>query len=147
MTVPARVNIVTLGVRDIVAATKFYQQLGWRKSEQASAEEITFLTLDNLVLGLYGSQALIEDAYGEKTGKPAQPPGGFTLAINLGGTKQVDDALAHAVSCGATLVKPAQKVFWGGYSGYFADPDGVLWEVAHNPFFEFEDDGRLRLPG
>ena len=70
----------------------------------------------------------------------------MSLAWNAGGEAEVDSIMAHALACGAALVKPPQKVFWGGYSGYFADPDGHLWEVAHNPFFPLTDEGRIELP-
>ena len=96
-----------------------------------------------MVLGLYGREALAEDA-----GVPAAGSGfaGFTLAHNVATEVDVDRVLAAAVAAGATLVKPGQKVFWGGYSGYFADPDGHLWEVAHNPFFPLDAEGRVQLP-
>jgi catechol 2,3-dioxygenase-like lactoylglutathione lyase family enzyme len=123
--------MITLGVRDMERAIEFYERgLGFPRME--SPPTVAFFTLDGSWLGLYGRDALAEDA-----GVPAEGGGfaGIALAHNVESEKAVEDTLAQAVAAGATLVKPAQKVFWGGYSGYFADPEGYLWEVAHNPFF------------
>ena len=126
-----RISMITLGVRDLAAAVKFYEQgLGFPRMD--SPPEVAFFTLNGTWLGLYGREALAVDAT-----VPAQGSGfeGFTLAHNVPSEAEVDAVLAQAVAAGATLVKPAGKVFWGGYSGYFKDPDGHLWEVAHNPLF------------
>ena len=139
---PARINLVTLGVADISAATAFYERLGWKRSRQASTSQVTFLALDNLVLGLFGAADLAADM---KRGTPGTP-GACALAINLPGERQVDEAMAAALAAGASLLKNPEKVFWGGYSGYFADPDGHAWELAHNPFFPLSDDGLVQLP-
>jgi uncharacterized glyoxalase superfamily protein PhnB len=116
--------------------------MGLRPSS-ASTDGISFFDIGTVVLALYGRDALAEDA-----GVPATAPGfrGVTLAWNVAGEAEADAALAQAVACGATLVKPARRVFWGGYSGYFADPDGHLWEVAYNPFAGLEPNGRIELP-
>jgi catechol 2,3-dioxygenase-like lactoylglutathione lyase family enzyme len=138
-----RLSIVALGVADLARARRFYcEGLGWRESA-AGNESICFIGAGGVVLGLYGGEALAEDA-----GVSAEGGGfaGFTLAHNVASEADVDRTLAEAVAAGATLVKPGQKVFWGGYSGYFADPDGHLWEVAHNPFFPLDADGRVQLP-
>ena len=137
-----RLSLVTLGVADIARARKFYEALGF-KASSASQESVVFLSAGGVVLSLYGRAALAEDARVENSA-----PGfaGVTLAHNCRTEAEVDAVIAHAVACGATLRKPAQKVFWGGYSGYFADPDGHLWEVAHNPFFPLAADGRVQLP-
>jgi catechol 2,3-dioxygenase-like lactoylglutathione lyase family enzyme len=138
-----RLSIVALGVADLTRARRFYcDRLGWRESA-AGNESICFIGAGGVVLGLYGREALAEDA-----GVSAEGGGfaGFTLAHNVASEADVDRTLAEAVAAGATLVKPGQKVFWGGYSGYFADPDGHLWEVAHNPFFPLDADGRVQLP-
>ena len=97
-----------------------------------SPPEVAFFTLNGSWLGLYGRDSLAEDV-----GVSADGSGfaGFTIAHNVDSDAEVDELLSQAVAAGARLVKPAQKVFWGGYSGYFADPDGYLWEVAHNPLF------------
>ena len=105
---------------------------------------MTFFSAGGVVLALYGRAALAEDAHVSD-----QAPTGFsgvTLAHNCRSEAEVDAVLREACAAGATLRKPAQNVFWGGYSGYFADPDGHLWEVAYNPFFPLHDDGRLNLP-
>ncbi len=137
-----RLSIVTLGVADVAKARAFYEALGFTASV-ASQDSITFMDAGGAVLALYGRDALAEDAH-----VPACAPGfsGVTLAHNVRSEADVDTTLAHAASCGATIMKPAQKVFWGGYSGYFADPDGHLWEVAFNPFVGFDEAGRLVLP-
>jgi uncharacterized protein len=126
-----RISMITLGVRDLAAAIEFYEQgLGFPR--MASPPEVAFFTLNGSWLGLYGYEALAEDA-----GVPADGSGfrGFSLAHNVASEAEVDAVMALAVDAGATQVKPPQKVFWGGYSGYFKDPDGHLWEVAHNPLF------------
>jgi len=126
-----RISMITLGVRDLAASVAFYAQgLGLPRME--SPPEVAFFTLDGTWLGLYGRQALAEDAT-----VPAEGSGfaGVTLAHNVATEAEVDALLKQAVAAGGTLVKPGQRVFWGGYSGYFADPDGHLWEVAHNPYF------------
>jgi catechol 2,3-dioxygenase-like lactoylglutathione lyase family enzyme len=126
-----RISMITLGVRDLAAAIEFYEQgLGFPR--MASPPEVAFFTLNGTWLGLYGYEALAEDV-----GVPADGSGfrGFSLAHNVASEAEVDAVMALAVDAGATLVKPPQKVFWGGYSGYFKDPDGHLWEVAHNPLF------------
>jgi catechol 2,3-dioxygenase-like lactoylglutathione lyase family enzyme len=123
--------MITLGVRDMERAVDFYGQgLGFPRME--SPPEVAFFTLNGSWLGLYGRDALAEDATVSAAGSGFA---GFALAHNVESEESVRDVLSQAVEAGATLVKPAQKVFWGGYSGYFADPEGYLWEVAHNPFF------------
>lgn len=126
-----RISMITLGVRDMDVAIRFYEQgLGFPRMD--SPPEVAFFTLEGTWLGLYGRDALAEDA-----GLPAAGEGfsGVALAHNLSSEAQVDDLIAQALGAGASLVKPPQKVFWGGYSGYFKDPDGHLWEIAHNPLF------------
>ncbi len=130
-----RLSLVTLGVEDLARARQFYAEgLGLPLSAQSS-DEIAFFELPGVWLGLYPRTALAEDV-----GVPAQGSGfrGFTLAHNLRTKAEVDALLTQAVAAGATLVKPAQEVSWGGYNGYFADPDGFLWEVAYNPHFWIE---------
>ncbi|MCE5242341.1 MAG: VOC family protein [Syntrophobacteraceae bacterium] len=126
-----RISMITLGVRDLDAAIDFYEHgLGFPRME--SSPEVAFFTLNGTWLGLYGREALAEDATVSSCGEGFES---FTLAHNVSSEKEVDEVVAQAVKAGATLVKKPQKVFWGGYSGYFKDPDGHLWEVAHNPFF------------
>lgn len=125
-----RISMITLGVRDLAASIRFYEEgLGLPRME--SPPEVAFFTLNGTWLGLYGREALAEDAGVSPEGSGFS---GIALAHNLASEAEVDELLEQAVAAGAKLIKPGQKVFWGGYSGYFADPDGYLWEVAHNPF-------------
>jgi predicted lactoylglutathione lyase len=138
----AHISMVTLGVGDIARATAFYEALGW-ETAGPSNESVSFMRGGNVVLGLFGRAALAGDA------NVADTPTGFSavaLAVNLPSEADVDAFVARALAAGATECKPPQKVFWGGYSGYFADPDGHLWEVAHNPFFPLDESGAITLP-
>lgn len=128
-----KITIITLGVSDLQRAIAFYRDgLGWPTTYQPG-EDIAFFRLNNLWLALYPSDALAEDAL-----LPAQRSrfGGITLAHNVASKADVDAAITQALTAGASLLKPAADTFWGGYSGYFADPDGHPWEVAWNPFLE-----------
>jgi uncharacterized protein len=143
MAVPPRLSTVTLGVLDLERASAFYERLGWRRSSVSSAE-ITFFQLGDMVLGLFPRRHLAEDA-----AVPATEPQGFcgvTLAMAFASPAEVDAALAAAELAGARITKPGQPTVWGGYSGYFADPEGFLWEAVHVPQFKIDDKGRLRLP-
>lgn len=137
-----RLSIVTLGVADLDRSRTFYERLGWRRSGKAF-EGVAFFQAGGVVLSLYPRAALAEDAH-----VPAEGAGfgGIALAHNARSREEVDAVLAEAQAAGARLLKPAQDVFWGGYSGYFADPDGYPWEVAWNPSFPLDEAGRLRLP-
>lgn len=138
-----RVNFVTLGVIDMAAMRAFYERLGLVASS-ASNPNVTFFDANGIVLALFGYHDLAEDA-GVVAG-PVPSFRGTGVAWNGTSEEDVDRIMAHAKSAGATLVKKAVKVFWGGYSGYFADPEGHLWEVAHNPFFPINDRGQVQLP-
>jgi catechol 2,3-dioxygenase-like lactoylglutathione lyase family enzyme len=140
-----RITVVTLGVADLARARRFYLDgLGFRASPSGN-DHITFVDAGGIVLALFGRDALADDAnLGAR--RRAGDWDGVTLAQNVDSRDQVDRALADAVAAGATLLKPAQEVFWGGYSGYFADPDGHVWEVAHNPFWPLDERGRVVLP-
>lgn len=125
-----RISMVTLGVEDLGAAIDFYEKgLGWPRMD--SPPSVAFFTLNGTWLGLYGREALAEDALVSPRGEGFR---GITLAHNVASEEEVNRVMDQAVKAGATVVKPPQKVFWGGYSGYFSDLDGHLWEVAHNPF-------------
>ena len=127
----ARISMITLGVRDLAKSVKFYEDgLGFPRME--SPPEVAFFTLDGTWLGLYARDALAADAMVSPEGSGFES---FALAHNVHSEAEVEEVMAQALEAGATLVKKAQKVFWGGYSGYFKDPDGHLWEVAHNPHF------------
>jgi len=138
-----RISIVTLGVADLIRSREFYERLGWRRSSASSAE-IVFFQAGGMALALYPRAELAKDANVALEGY-AFP--GFTLAYNARTREEVDAVLAEAKKEGATILKPAREAFWGGYSGYFSDPDGFLWEVAWNPFFTITEDGTLKLPG
>ena len=138
-----RLCIVTLGVADLARARAFYEALGW-KASPASQEAITFFQGNGTVLALFSRAALAHDA------GVADAPTGFsavTLACNVASEAEVDALFAKAVAQGAKALKLPQKVFWGGYSSYIADLDGHMWEIAFNPFFPLDADGRVRLPG
>lgn len=143
MRLQPRVSLVTLGVEDLERARAFYRDgLGWPLSE-TSNENIAFFCTGGVVLALFPYDLLAEDARLPSEGE------GFrrvSLAHNVAEREQVDEALEEAVAAGATLIKPAEDVFWGGRSGYFADPESHLWEVAWNPYFPFAADGSLELP-
>ena len=142
MMMQGRINIVTLGVADLARAKAFYEKLGWKPSA-ASQDGVTFFQGNGTVLSLFGRAGLAHDAAVTDT------PTGFaamSLAYNAASKAEVDAVFAHAVACGAKALKPPQDVFWGGYSGYFADPDGHIWEVAWNPFFPLDEQGRIILP-
>jgi uncharacterized protein len=141
MSLDPRISLITLGVDDVARATDFYERLGWKKSS-ASQETVTFIQLKGIVLGLFSRQSLAEDAHVENT--PASFSG-VTLAHNVTSERGVDAVYRFALSCGATPVKEPEKVFWGGYSAYFADPDGHLWEIAYNPFFPLDKEGHVVL--
>ena len=126
-----RISMIPLGVRDLAESIRFYEQ-GLRFPRMESPPSVAFFTLNGTWLGLYGREALADDAQVSANGEGFE---GFTLAHNVASEEAVDAVVSQAVAAGATLVKKPQKVFWGGYSGYFKDPDGHLWEVAHNPLF------------
>jgi len=138
-----RFSMVTLGVVDVGVSKTFYEALGWTAVKFAS-EEVCFFRMNGVLLGLYDRQALADDAGVDNS----QPAGfsGVAIAWNGRSEAEVDEALKTAIAAGAKLVKPAQKVFWGGYSGYFSDPDGHLWEAAYNPFWTIDEGGAVIVP-
>ena len=138
-----RLSVVTLGVADVARARGFYERLGWRPGGPPS-EEIVFFQLPGMILALYGRAALALDA--RLPPDHADSFGGITLAFCTRSREEVDAVLAEAVAAGGRLSKPAHDAFWGGYSGYFVDPDGHPWEVAWNPFFPIDGTGAVQLP-
>ncbi|MFC3057532.1 VOC family protein [Paenirhodobacter populi] len=137
-----RVTLITLGVRNLAKSRAFYEALGWTPAEATPA--VTFFQMQGMALGLFGLRDLAVDQ-----GRPEVPlgTGGFTLAQNFDSTEDVDAAYAAAVAAGADPIRPPSKTYWGGYSGYYGDPDGHVWEIAWNPYWPLNEDGTLTLPG
>jgi catechol 2,3-dioxygenase-like lactoylglutathione lyase family enzyme len=137
-----RVSLITLGVGDLERSRKFYERLGWRRS-MAKAEGVVFFQAGGMAVALFPRAELAKDA-----NLPPEGSGfnGISLAYNARNRAEVKSVLENAVAAGAKLLKPAEEASWGGYSGYFSDPDGVLWEVAWNPSFPIAEDGSIRIP-
>jgi len=137
-----RVSLITLGVADLAIATAFYEKLGWQRSLRA-AKGVSFFQAGGMALALYPFVDLARDAGLEpvQAGSTA-----VALAYNARSRADTDAVLAEAEAAGASMVKPAAETFWGGYAGYFRDPDGHLWEVAWNPGFRLAQDGSITLP-
>jgi len=138
----ANVTLITLTVADIGKATRFYENLGFVKSRE-SQEEVSFFRAGGIVLSLWSRKAQIEDA---NAGALWNGNGGIVVAQNVASEAEVDAIMGKAKAAGARILKPGTKTFWGGYNGYFADPDGHLWEIAHNPHWQLDKDGQLVLP-
>lgn len=137
-----RISMITLGVADLDRAAGFYNAMGWRMADE-SQEGIVFFQLPGMLLGLFPMGELAKDQ-----GRPdaALGVGGVTIALNMPDRAGVDRVYAEALAAGAGPLKAPEEVFWGGYSGYFADPDGHPWEIAHNPFAPLSADGTWTLP-
>jgi catechol 2,3-dioxygenase-like lactoylglutathione lyase family enzyme len=127
-----RISLVTLGVRDLARARAFYEALGWRGA-QLPDDEVAFYQAGGMIFGLWAA-----------LGGHGAP--GIELAHNVRSTEEVDALLAEAKRAGATIVRPAARAEWGGYSGAFADPEGYVWEIAHNPDWPLAKDGSVQLP-
>lgn len=138
---PQRVTLITLGVDDLDRSRDFYAALGWTPTE--SLDKVRFYQTNGQVLALFGKSDLAADQ-----GRPGAVlgTGAITLAQNFPTAAEVDAAFATALAAGAAALKIPERVFWGGYSGYFADPDGHVWELAMNPFWPLAPDGSLTLP-
>ena len=136
-------SLITLGVTDVDRSLAFYKDtLGW-KTDAKPGDPVAFFPLSSgVVLGLFGRNALAEDAKVKKDGKGFA---GFSLAQNLSSKAEVDALFAELKAKGVHISKPPEDVFWGGYSGYFTDPDGYLWEVAWNPFWTVQENGSVTL--
>lgn len=139
---PQRVTLITLGVADLAASRAFYARLGWVEHGD-SQEGVAFFQLNGAALALFGAADLAADQ-----GRPgaALGTGAITLAQNFASEAEVDAAYQAALAAGGKPLKAPEKVFWGGFSGYWADPDGHVWEVAMNPFWPLSADGGLTLP-
>ena len=136
---PQRITMITLAVADLTRSRKFYTDLGWVEAAGGN-EMIAFYKIAGQFFALYAKDALIKDL-----GMPIheRSTGTITLATNYNSPKEVDAAFADAIAVGAIMITKPAEVFWGGYSGNFADPDGHLWEVAHNPFWVLNADGKI----
>jgi predicted lactoylglutathione lyase len=137
-----RFTLVTLGVTDLGRAVGFYERLGWRRAVQG-AEGVAFFQCGDSALALYPLGDLARDA-GLAPARVAT--GAVSIALNVRSRAAVDAALGEAAGAGASVVKPAAETAWGGYVGYFQDPDGHLWEIAWNPAFALDASGAVSLP-
>ncbi|MCH2274725.1 VOC family protein [Thalassospira sp.] len=140
-----RVSLITLGVADLDRSRRFYEEgLGWKVTQMVEGQVVFYQLSNGLALGLFGRDDLIKDGqFDDDTGARFA---GLTIAYNTRNEAEVDAVMAEAEKAGAVIQKPAEKVFWGGYSGYFRDPDGHAWEVAYNPFWELDAKGNLTIP-
>jgi predicted lactoylglutathione lyase len=136
-----RVNLITLGVRDLERARAFYEALGWQTGAEPG-DDVVFFQAGDMVLALWDRGRLAEDSAVED----ADGWGGVTLAINFASPEEVDAVTEEARAAGATIGREPGETFWGGYSSVFIDPEGHPWEVAHNPRWTITEDGGLRLP-
>ncbi|MFE9841623.1 VOC family protein [Streptomyces goshikiensis] len=136
-----RVSLITLGVADVARARAFYEGLGWRGQEVSGT---VFFQAGGLALVLWGRDELARD--GGIDDRSAGGFGGVALAQNVRSPEEVDAVVAAAERAGATVTRPPATTFYGGYAGYFTDPDGHVWEIAHNPGFTLTEDGSLILP-
>ena len=137
-----RLSLVTLGVRDLERARRFYEALGWT-SGAAPADDVVFFQTGCMIVALWGREQLAEDTVVEDSGGW----GGITLAYNARSPSEVDAVLAEAEAAGAAIPRAGAETFWGGYSGVFIDPEGHAWEVAHNPHWTIGEDGWVSLGG
>ncbi len=135
-----RLSLVTLGVADLQQSLRFYEALGWKRGNENA--DVVFFQLNGMILALWSRSALAEDA---GLAPNERGFGGITLAYNARSKTEVDAVLAEAERAGARVLKPAKETFWGGYSGYFADPDGHPWEVAWNPGWAITKKGDVKL--
>lgn len=137
-----KLNLITLGVHDFDRSVAFFDGLGWKKSE-ASLDGLALFPLGGIILALHSWKDLADDAMVSEQGSGFA---GITLSYNARSEQEVIDVLKKVQELGATIIKPAQKVYWGGFSGYFKDFDGHLFEVAYNPFWELDKDDNIVLP-
>ena len=135
-----RLSLVTLGVADLDRSRHFYETLGWRR--HGAHAEVVFFQAGGMVLALWSRHSLAADAHVEAEGSGFA---GIALAYNTRSPEEVDAVLDAAKAAGGTIPKPAEETSWGGYAGYFADPDGHLWEIAWNPAWTMAEDGSVRL--
>lgn len=139
---PLRLSLVTLGVEDLARAIRFYEAMGLQR-RMKNAEGVAFFEAGGTVISLFIRQDMAKDANVENS-KPGFS--GVALAYNVATEAEVELVLDAAKAAGAKILKPAQRAFWGGFYGHFADPEGHIWEVAHNPGFSFDERGALVVP-
>jgi uncharacterized protein len=135
-----RVTLITLGVRDLARARRFYEALGWQTGAEPG-DDVVFFQAGDMVLALWERAKLAEDSCVED----GQGWGGVTLALNLGSPEEVDAVIEEARAAGATIRREAGETFWGGYSSVFLDPEGHPWEIAHNPRWTVTEEGGVTL--
>ena len=138
-----RLNLITLGVADLARSRAFYEALGWQ-AHPKSPEGLVLFDLNGIILGLFDRMAFAEDA---NVGTDPSSYHALALAHNVPNRDDVDSVMAKAEAAGATITQPASEVFWGGYRGYFSDPDAHLFEIAWNPLWPLDAQGRVQLPG
>lgn len=136
-----KLHLITLGVENLAVSVRFYEGLGWRRSPKSGGDLVLF-PLGGIALALYPRKLLAQDA---AVANDRAGFSGIAVSLNMESEREVDAALDEARLLGARIAKPAQKTSWGGYSGYFQDPDGYLFEIAYNPFWDFDERGNLRL--
>jgi uncharacterized glyoxalase superfamily protein PhnB len=136
-----RISLITLGVTDLARARAFYERLGWQGQE---AEETVFFQAGGIAIVLWGRAKVADDAHIKDAGTDGF--GGVTLAHNVRSRAEVDTVLREAADAGAEITRPAGETFYGGYAGFFTDPDGHVWEIAHNPGFTLDHDGAITIP-
>ncbi len=136
-----RLSLVTLGVADVARAVGFYEALGWKADNDWRAQGVAFFQCGGMAVALWSREELAADSTVDDPGGW----GGVTVAYNVNSPAEVDAVLAEAEAAGATIGRPGEETFWGGYSGVFVDPDGHPWEVAHNPHWTIAEDGSIRI--
>jgi uncharacterized protein len=141
-----RFTAITLGVADMRTSIAFYEALGFERKFRATGEVVAFFDTDGTAIGLFPWDQLAQDATLPENPRP-QGFRGLTLAWNCRTSEEVDQVIDFAVSKGASLLKPAHQTSYGGYGGYFADPDGHVWEAVVAPRIEVGEDRRVHLPG
>ncbi len=136
-----RLSLITLGVRDLQRARRFYESMGWTPHPAAEEEDVVFFQAGGMVVALWDRAKLADDSAVEDGGGW----GGVTLAYNTRSAQEVDAVIDEARAAGATVAREPRPTFWGGYSGIFIDPDGHPWEVAHNPGWNIDEQGSVTL--
>ncbi|MGQ4275290.1 VOC family protein [Terrihabitans sp. B22-R8] len=142
MVMESRISVITLGVADVGAAAAFYGRVGLVRSRESDGSVAFFQLGGGLVLALFGREDLAQD----QGLASHSPPGGMSIGYNTRSMLEADKLIAAFVASGGTLIREPARTFWGGYSGYVADPDGHVWEIVHNPHWRLDDEGHLTLP-